>query len=383
MQDQLVRKRMIIMLICVGVLFGSIFLYKVMMGLLLKKYMAKNKNPVISVSTMQVTEQPWQPKLTASGSMRAIRGVNVTTQLAGMVQTIYFTPGAIVSENTLLVQLSADDSIALLHSLQANAELALITYNRDKAQYKIQAISKETLDTDAANVKSLDAQVAQQAAIVNKKSILAPFTGRLGISQVNPGQYINPGEAVVMLQTLDPIYADFFVPQQALGQLKVGMKVSVQTDSFPNQFFYGEITTINPGVETDTRNVEVEATITNPRMLLAPGMFVTVDVTLGEPKSYLTLPQAAISFNPYGNIAYIVHETKDENGKSVLSVTQSFVETGETRGDQVVILKGLKKGDTVVTSGQLKLKNGSLISVNNSIAPSDNAIVNLPNEHKG
>jgi membrane fusion protein (multidrug efflux system) len=382
MHNELAKKRMIIMLICLGILFGGIFAYKIFVGFMIKKYMAANSNPVVTVSAMQVDYQTWQPRLTASGSLRAIKGVNVTAQLAGMVQKIYFTPGSNVEENTLLVQLNADDDIALLHSLEASAELAVITYNRDKAQYKVQAVSKETLDTDAANVKNTAAQVAQQAAVVEKKSIRAPFTGRLGISQVNPGQYVNPGGSVVMLQTLDPIYADFYVPQQALAQLKVGMPVTVTSDTYPHKTFTGKITTINPGVEVDTRNVEVEATIANPQLELAPGMFVSVEVTIGEARPFLTLPQTAISFNPYGSVAYIVTETgKDKKGKPILTVKQSFVTTGETRGDQVVILKGLQKGQTVVTSGQLKLKNGSLVEINNAITPSNNPAPKLPNEY--
>ncbi len=382
MQNELTKKRMTIMLICLGILFGGILAYKIFMGLMIKKYMAANSNPVVTVSAMQVDYQTWQARLTASGSLRAIKGVDVTAQLAGMVQKIYFTPGSSVDENALLVQLNADDDIALLHSLEANAELAVITYNRDKAQYKVQAISKATLDTDAANVKNTAAQVAQQAAIVEKKSIRAPFAGRLGISQVNPGQYINPGAAVVMLQTLDPIYADFYVPQQALAQLKVGMPVVVKSDTYPNKTFTGKITTINPGVQVDTRNVEVEATIANPQFELAPGMFAHVEVTIGDPKPFLTLPQTAISFNPYGSVAYIVTQTgKDKKGKPIMTVKQSFVTTGETRGDQVVILKGLQKGQTVVTSGQLKLKNGTLVEINNAIMPPNNPAPKLPNEY--
>jgi len=384
MQDQLTKKRMKIMLICVGILFGSIFLYKAIMGFVFKQIMAKNKNPVVTVSTMQVGYQAWQPKLTASGSLRAIRGVNVTVQLAGMVQKIYFTPGSLVAENEVLVQLNADDDIALLHSLEANAELATITFNRDKAQYKAQAISKEALDTDAANLKSLTAKVAEQAAVVQKKTIRAPFSGRLGISEVNPGQYVNPGNPIVMLQTLDPIYVDFYVPQQDLAQLKVGMSVAVVSDAYPNKTFTGQITTINPAVEVDTRNVKVEATIANPKFELAPGMFAAVEVTIGSPQKYLTLPQTTVSFNPYGNIVYLVKASgKDKKGNPILSVTQSFVTTGETRGDQVVILTGLHAGETVVTSGQLKLKNGSLIAIDNSIAVPNNPSPHLPNEHQG
>jgi len=379
--DQPVKKRMTIMLISVGVLFGCIIIYKIIMGLLMQHFMAAYKSPIITVSTMPVGYQSWQPKLTAAGGLRAIRGVNVTTQLDGMVTHIYFKPGQDVEENAVLVQLNADDSIALLHSLEANSRLAQATYNRDKAQYKLQAISKAILDADVATLQSSIAQVAQQAAIVEKKTIRAPFAGRLGISNVNPGQYIKPGDSVTMLQTLDPIYVDFYVPQQSLAQLKPDLPVSITTETYPDRVFTGKITTINPGVDVNTRNVEVEATIDNAKHELAPGMFVATTVTIGDPKNYLTLPQTAVTFNPYGQLVYIVEQKGKDDKGPILIATQAFVSTGDARGDQVVILQGLKEGQTVVTGGQLKLKNGSRIVVNNIIQPPNNPAPNLPNNH--
>lgn len=379
--DQQTKKRMTIMLIGVGILFGCIIIYKVIMGLLMQHFLAAYKSPTVTVSTMKVGYQPWQPKLTAAGSLRAIRGVNVTTQLEGMVTQIYFKPGQDVEQNALLVQLNADDSIALLQSLQADEAIAQVNYERDKAQYKLQAISKAVLDADVATLKSTTAKVAQQAAIVQMKTIRAPFAGRLGISQINPGQYIKPGDAVTMLQTLDPIYVDFYVPQQSLAQLKLGLPVSVTTETFPGRLFTGKITTINPGIDVGTRNVEVEATIDNPKHELAPGMFVATTVTVGEPHNYLTLPQTAVAFNPYGEIVYIVKETGKDKKGPILIATQKFVTTGETRGEQVVILQGLNEGETVVTSGQLKLKNGSRVEINNAIQPSNNPAPELPNNH--
>lgn len=375
------NKPMRIMLICATILFGLIFLYKMFISFMIKREM-RNQSQIETVSTMKVGYADWQPKLTASGSLRAIRGVNVTTQLAGMVQTIYFKPGASVNEGTVLVQLNADNDIALLHSLEANAELANITLNRDKAQYAISAVSKQTVDNDAANLKSLKAQVAQQAAIVAKKTIVAPFTGRLGINQVNPGQFVNPGDAIVMLQTLDPIYVDFYVPQQVIGDIKLGMEVITRSDTFPNKVFKGTITTINPAVDPATRNLEIEGTLANPKFEITPGMFVNVEVMVGKEKQYLTVPQSAVTFNPYGDIVYIVNETgKDEKGKPILTVKQAFVITGQTRGDQITILKGLKKGEIIVTSGQLKLKNGSQIEINNSVEPPNNPNPVVKDEH--
>ncbi|HEX4044894.1 MAG TPA: efflux RND transporter periplasmic adaptor subunit [Gammaproteobacteria bacterium] len=381
------KRPMVTMLICVGILFGSIFMYHGFMSWKMKQFFAKQQAPTVTVSTITAQLADWQPLLSATGSLRAIRGVNVTTELAGMVQTIYFTPGSSVKKGTVLVQLNADTDIAQLRSLEANAELALITYKRDKAQYAVRAVSKATLDTDAANLKSLRAQVAEQAATVAKKTIKAPFNGRLGICNVNPGQFINPGDNVVSLQTLNPIYVDFYMPQQALAQLRVGQRVTVNSDTFPGKVFTGKITTINPAVDTNTRNVEVEATIDNPTFALTPGMFAAVKVDVGKPKPYLTLPQAAISYNSYGDIVYIVRPlpenqqpAKKEGQPLAMAAHQTFVVTGETRGDQVSVLKGIKPGDVVITSGQLKLKNGSPIIVNNTVQPANNPAPTVTDE---
>lgn len=375
-------KPMIIMLVILGILFGGIFIYKVFIGLMMKRYFASLENPTITVSATQVKYSNWENRYKAVGSTRAVVGVNVTAQLAGMIQQIYFKPGMNVKQGMILVQQNADTDIAQLQALQANAELARITFERDKAQYKVHAVSKQQVDTDEQNLKSLRAQVAQQSATVEKLTIRAPFSGRLGISRVNPGQYLNPGDAVVTLQQLDPIYVDFFLPQQLLSELKVGQVVSMVTDTFPDKKFSGKITTINPLVDTNTRNVEVEATIANPKLDLSPGMFASVEVRTGKSVSYLTLPQTAVTFNPYGDIVYIVKEKgKDKSGNPILAVNQIFVTTGATRGDQIAILKGLKEGDTIVTSGQLKLKNGSLVKINNTIQPANNEDPKLSNQH--
>jgi membrane fusion protein (multidrug efflux system) len=331
---------------------------------------------------MKVGYSDWQPKLKASGSLRAIRGVSVTTELAGLVTKIMFTPGATVKQGTLLVQLNADAEIGQLQSLQAQAALAQITYKRDQAQYKIHAVSKQTVDSDFENLQSLQGQVAQQAATVAKKTIRAPFTGRLGINNVNPGQYVNVGDKIVTLQTLDPIYADFYMPQQTLAEIKVGQNVALISDTFPKKTFTGKITTIEPTVDPSTRNVEVEATLPNPDYQLTPGMFATVEIITGEPKRFLTVPQSAISFNPYGDIVYVItQQGKDKDGKPMQIANQKFVITGQTRGDQITVLKGLKGGETIVTSGQLKLKNGSQIAVNNSVVPQNSPNPVAPDDH--
>lgn len=379
------RRRMKMMLLIVGILFGAIFLWKGVKSLMIKHYLATHQNPAVTVSTGKAVMTTWSSKMSAVGSARAIVGVNVTAQLGGMIQKIYFTPGALVEKDTVLVQQNADPNIAQLQSLEANAELAKITYNRDLAQYKVHAVSKQQVDQDLQNWKSLQAQVAQQAAIVAQLTIAAPFSGRLGISQVNPGQYLNPGDTVVTLQQLDPIYVDFYLPQQALAQLKVGQVVTVKTDTFPNKSFHGKITTIQPLVDTNTRNVQVEATVENKYMQLTPGMYTTVEVDTGAPRKLITLPQSAVTFNPYGDIVYIVKEDKEkwDNGKPGHTVEQVFVTVGETRGDQIAILKGLEDGQVVVTSGQLKLRNGSRIIANNSVQPANNPDPVVTNDHQG
>jgi len=241
--------------------------------------------------------------------------------------------------------------------------------------------------------------VAQQQATIAKKIIRAPFSGRLGITTVNPGQYLNPGDKIVTLQTIDPIYVDFNLPQRDIGSLTIGQTVHVATDSFPGAKFPGRITAISPKVDSTTRNVSVEATLANPKRQLLPGMFANTAVDVGEKTHYLTLPQTAITYNPYGSTVFIVMpadefakaqaaKAKSEGASapapaasaSGLVVQQAFVTTGDTRGDQVAILSGLKEGQTVVTTGQVKLKNGTPVVVDNSVVPANSANP-TPQEH--
>ena len=362
------------MLAIVGVFLGLIFGWKAM-STHMKNISLSAAPPAITVSTMKVESSSWEPKLKSVGSLRAQVGVNVTTELAGMVEEIHFKPGAEVKKGEFLVQLNAATELGQLHALQAQVELAKITYKRDKAQFNVHAVSKQTVDTDEWSLKNLQAQVEQQAATVAKKTIRAPFSGHLGINNINPGQYLNVGDTITTLQALDPIYVDFYLPQQELAKLKLGQKVTVNTDTFPTQNFEGRITTIQPLVDVATRNVQVEASLANPKHQLKPGMFVQAEVELEKRQKYLTVPQSAISFNSYGDIAFIVKDSgkKDSKNQPILIVKAVFVTSGETRGDQVAVLNGLKLGDVIVTSGQLKLKNDSVIAINNKIQPSNNA----------
>jgi membrane fusion protein, multidrug efflux system len=367
-------KRMIIMLVAVGVVFAAIFGFQVFKAAMIKKFMAGMSSPPQTVSATKVSSSEWQPQIEAVGSLRAVKGADLSLEVSGVVDSISFNSGDDVAEGAVLLKLRSDDDVAKLQSLQATAELNQITYDRDLKQFKIQAVSQANLDTDVANLKNAKAQAAQQQAILDKKTLRAPFTGHLGIRAVDLGQFLSAGTAIVTLQALDPIFLDFFVPQQAVAQVRLGQKVAVKIDAYTDQTFAGEITAINPRVDASSRNVQIRATLKNADRKLIPGMYATVDIATGAPQNYVTLPQTAITYNPYGDTVYIVDSKgADAAGKPTLTARQTFVTTGATRGDQVAILKGVSDGDMVVTAGQIKLHNGSTVLIDNSITPSADA----------
>jgi len=344
-----------------------------------------------TVSTAQVQKLQWQTQFTAVGTLNPVRGADLSTEVAGLVRTVHFKSGQDVKAGALLVELNADSDIALLHSAEAAAAQAATVLKRDQAQLAVQAVSQAQIDADTNDLKAKRAQVEQQAAVVAKKSIRAPFSGRLGITALNPGQYVNAGDKLVTLQTLDPIYADFSLPQQQLAGLAVGQVVNLTVDTFPGQSFTGKINAISPKVDSATRNVQVEATVSNPKLLLLPGMFANVKIDIGGVQEQLTLPSTAVTYNPYGSTVYVVKEAEppkagsagaagaagtpapaaNPSGKPQLVAEQVFIETGPTRGDQISIVKGLKAGQVVVSSGQNKLKNGTPVTVDNSVKPSN------------
>ncbi len=367
-------KRMVIMLAAVGLLFGGLFGYKAYMGIVMKKYMSAGGMPPVTVSTIQASNEEWQPQLKAVGSLRAVRGVDLACEISGLVRSVHFKSGDEVKAGQLLVQLNADSDIAQLQALEAAADLAEITHERDRKQLEAQAISKSTFDASSADLKSKKAQVNQQAAVAAKKTIRAPFAGQLGISSVNPGQYLDSGEKIVTLQSLDSIFVDFFLPQQELSRISKGQTVTITTDSFPGRTYSGTISAINPKVDPKTRNVQIEAVIANPKHELLSGMYAAVEVQAGEKQRYLTLPRTVVTFNPYGETVFLVEKKgKDKAGKPGLFAAQKFVTVGPARGDQVAILAGIKEGDLVVTSGQLKIKSGSPVIINNRVQPLNDA----------
>ncbi len=365
-------RRMVVMLVLTGVVFGGIFGFQAFKSKMIRKYMSAGQ-PAQTVSTTKVRYEQWQTQERAVGTLRAVRGADLAPEVAGIVQAIRFQSGDSVKAGTPLVQLNANADTARLKSLEAAAALAASTYRRDAEQFKVNAVSQATLDADAAAAKSTQAQVEEQQALVAKKLIRAPFDGRAGIRAVDLGQYLSPGTKIVTLQALDPVFADFLVPQAALPHYRVGQKVVVVSDSFPGERFEGRVAALDSKVDPATRNVKVRATVRNPKQRLLPGMFATVQTDLGGPQRLLTLPQTAISFNPYGNTVFVLEEKKAADGKTELLAQQKFVTTGATRGDQVAVLSGLKEGETVVTSGQIKLRSGAPVVINNDIQPTNDA----------
>jgi membrane fusion protein (multidrug efflux system) len=336
-----------------------------------------------TVSTVKISEQAWQPSLSAVGTLRAANGADLAMDVSGLVTEVNLRSGEDVSKGQPLLQLRDGDDVAQLQQLQANAQLSRVTLDRARQQLAAQAISKANFDSADADYKARQAAVAQQKVVVEKKQLRAPFAGRAGIITLSPGAYLSAGTAVVTLQQLDPLLVDFSVPQSELGRLQVGQHVDLTLDAYPGKTFSAELSAISPKVEPNTRNVQVEATVPNHDKGLTPGMFAKVSVDVGSKRQQLTLPQAAIVYNPYGDTVYVVQRAKgkdDKGNANAPTVQQTFVTTGETRGDQVAILKGLKAGTEVVTSGQMKLKNGAPIKVDNSVQPAA-AAHPTPQEH--
>ncbi len=367
------KRRMVIMLCGVFVLLGMIFAFNQFKTFMIKNFIAGMGLPPATVSTMVITTTEWQPKLSSVGSVRAFRGVELSTEIGGLVQMVPIKSGQDVKEGELLIKLNDASDVAQLNSLKAMADLAIVINERDRQQLAIQAISKNVFDTSAADAKSKKAQVESQIALVAKKNLKAPFSGRIGIVSINPGQFVNPGDKLLTLQTLDPIFVDFNLPQSNAEQIQVGQEVVVTTDAFKDASFVGKITAVSPKVDTNTRNIQVEAQLANPDKKILPGMFANVNIKVGDQVKLLTLPQTAVTYNPYGSTVFIVKQTgkKDQQGNSSLEAQQVFVTTGATRGDQVSILKGIEDGATVVTSGQLKLKNGTPLIINNKVQPAN------------
>jgi membrane fusion protein (multidrug efflux system) len=370
-------KPFVIMILIAAVVLGGIFGWQAFIASMIKKNMSAGASAPVTVSAVTAAATKWQAQMQAVGTLRAVRGADLSAQASGVVDDIEFESGNEVPAGKVLLRLKPNDDFAKLQQLEAAAELAAQTYKRDQEQFAAQAISQATVDTDVSTLKSARAQVAAQRALIEEKIVKAPFAGRLGIRQVDLGQYLTAGTPVVTLQALDPILIDFYLPQQALKQIKIGEAATATVDTYPGVRFSGAIESINSKVDNASRNVQVRASFDNADRRLVPGMFANVAIDAGDATSQITLPQAAITYNPYGNTVYVV---KHGGGGVQDTVQQRFVKLGETRGDQVAVERGVKEGDVVVSAGQMKLRNGSTVVFNNSVQPTDDANPMPPNE---
>lgn len=376
-----IARRLVVMLVLVALLVAGLVAFQGFKAGILKNVVHQITSQLPTVATAQATLQDWQKRLDATGTLRASRGADLAAEVPGIVDQIDFVSGADVAVGAVLLRLRPNDDVAKLEQLQAAASLAEINYARDLKQLRAQAVAQSTVDTDAANLRSARAQVAAQQALMDEKIVRAPFAGRLGIRQVDLGQYLPAGTAIVTLQALDPMFLDFYLPQQAVGEVRVGQDVVVHVDSYPGRAFPGTISAINARIDAASRMVQVRATLHNQDRALLPGMFATVTVAVGTPRPEVTIPESAVTYNPYGNVVYVVHpDGSDAAGHAKLVARQQFVTTGETRGDQVAIAKGLRAGDTVVAAGQFKLRNNQDVLVNNAVKMPDNPAPTPPDE---
>jgi len=372
--------RLVVVALALAILFGLVFGWGVLKAHFFGKFLATLPYQPQTVSDLTAADAAWQPSISAVGSVVAINGANLSSEVSGIVDSLNFESGDTVSPGQTLLTLRSNNDPAVLAQLQATAAVDESNYDRDRKQFRADAVSAAQVDTDRATYLAAQAQVQGQLEEMAEKVVKAPFAGTLGIRQVNLGQYLAAGTEIVSLQQLDPLFVDFYLPQQALAEIKTGQPVQVTIDAFPGQTFPGTISAIDSVVDTASRTIQVRAKIENPSLRLRPGMFATVTISVGAPANLITLPQTAITYNPYGDTVYILHQGQDHAGKPALIANESFVQVGDTRGDQVAILKGVSPGDLIVTAGQLKLHNGSTVIVNNTVPVPDAAHPNPPNE---
>jgi membrane fusion protein (multidrug efflux system) len=325
--------------------------------------------PPTAVTTDVAKKSEWQPTLESVGTAAAVNGVTVSTDLAGIVRQIAFESGNKVRAGDLLVRLDTTQEEAQLHQQEAQRDFASITLRRDKDLLGKHAISQSDHDNAEASFRQIQASVDQFNALIARKTLRAPFDGVAGIRQVNLGQYLKEGDPIVALQAFDPIYVNFSLPEQDLSKLAVGQPVLLRVDSFENRSFTGKITAINSMVDLATRNIQIQATFANPEWLLRPGMFAKVSVVMTDKQNVVAIPATAIHYAPYGNSVFIVSEMKDQQGKEYRGVKEQFIKLGQSRGDMIAVVSGLKPGEEVVTSGVFRLKNGARVTINNQIKP--------------
>jgi membrane fusion protein (multidrug efflux system) len=361
------------LLLTIGGLLAVVAFLGGVKALQIMSMIAAGKNfqpPPEIVTTFDVREESWQPTLTAVGSFAAVQGVTVSAEMPGKVVQIAFESGAEVQAGDLLLKMDTSTEEAQLRAAEATAELARINVERARDLIGKQTISKAELDASEAQFAQAKAQADNVRAVIAKKTIRAPFAGRLGIRLVNLGQILKDGEAIVSLQSLDPIYVNFSLPQQSLAQVAPGQEVTVTSDALPGQSVTGRVTAINPDVDSTTRNVRLQATLSNAKGTMRPGMFANVSLGLSQENKVMVLPLTAVVYATFGDSVFIVEDDKEGKGKVL---RQQFVRLGAKRGDFVAVIEGLKPGQVVVSSGVFKLRNGAHVVIDNKLAPATSA----------
>lgn len=396
--------RSILLPLGAAVVFGGLLFVKSYGNKQMNMMFNNMPQPPVTVSVAGARRARWPQEVEAVGTIAAVNGAELATEIGGTVDAISFKNGAPVKAGQVILKLDTDVDVAELAALEAAARLADVDLQRVERLYASKNISKSELDASQSRADQAHANVDAQHARIAQKTIVAPFDGVLGIRKVNLGQYVNAGEDVVSLQSLSPIFLDFMLPEQRLADISVGQEVTARVDAFPALSFKGVVTAIEPQVERSTRNFTVQASFQNPEGKLRPGMFARVNLEYGVPQNVLTVPQTAISFNPYGNSVYVVHEMNGAAGQQpqqganvnpsapagekqaptqtrtpTLTVTQRFVRTGSRRGDLIAIEEGLKGRDRVATSGLLKLRNDAVVIINNEIKPEADVSPTPPN----
>ncbi len=365
-------KRMILMLVLAGLVVGGLGFVKFKQIQAAMAAGANFKVPPVAVTTVVAKQEKWPSTFNVIGTMAAVQGVTVSADLPGTVDKINFESGKWVKEGDVLVELDTRQEKAQLATMEAARDLAHINFSRMEQLVKQGVVAQSEYDSAISTQKASDAQVAEVRATIARKTIKAPFSGVLGIRQANLGQYLAAGQAIVSLQSLDPIYVNFGVPQQDAAQIRMGSRLRITSDDVKGQTYLGKVTAFDSVVNESTRNVQVQATLANPGGRLHAGMFVEVDISTGVDRSVISLPATAINYAPYGDSVFVVGEMKDPQGNSYRGVRQQFIKVQGARGDQVAIVSGLNPGDEVVSSGVFKLRNGAAVVVNNTVQPPNN-----------
>ena len=365
-------KRMIIMLVLMVALIGGLGFLKYRQVEAAIAMGASFQMPPTAVTTVVAKSQTWPSTLSVIGTAAAIQGITVSADLPGTVDKIHFESGQSIHEGDILVELDTRQERAQLANLEAQRDLARIQYGRSEELVKAGVISKSEYDNAAAQQKATEAQVGDIKAAIARKTIHAPFSGILGIRQISLGQYLAAGQAIVSLQALNPIYVNFGVPQQDTPKMKIGRALRVTNHDLPGVGFSGKITALDSVINEQTRNIQIQATLQNPGGKLRPGMYVQVELPLGQPRSVIPLPASAINYAPYGDSVYVVTDMKDpKSGKTYRGVRQQIVKIEGSQGDQVAITSGLNPGEEVVSAGVFRLRNAAPVEVNNAVKPSN------------